>query len=370
MVILFWLSVFRKKRPVVNFSDGVKKISLSYFQLATLASHMNIPWNKLFIGLFTFQNFATGSSMAFFSLDCTLATMTPWEVFCIKLYATLSFPLLIVPICYVSVRFCCKGGKDQFYSGITLLWYLAYPKIVALLSKLVSCTYSIDGNKYLKVDPTVICWHGDHLAVVWTVGLAGLTLYVIGLPLAGLIALRNVDRTSSESQLKFGILYDGYSKNHWWWEIIVVFRKIAIITISSWVEKTQQVLCAMFIVAMVMFLTSIYSPFNDKRLLNLELASLSLCFFTFWIGSMLLVDPKCSEEDGTWCFMAALSVIFLNIVGVFGLVIIFGTSKLKENSSKIVDGLSRIINKCCCCNTNGPIKKRKDSSLQMESLLG
>ena len=90
--------------------------------------------------------------------------------------------------------------------------------------------------------------------------------------------LRRVDRSTPESQLRLGILYDGYNKDHWWWEITVVLRKVAIIVISSWIGKTQQVLCVLFVVAMVMFLTSISSPFNDQRLLHLELASLSLCF--------------------------------------------------------------------------------------------
>jgi hypothetical protein len=208
------------------------------------------------------------------------------------------------------------------------------------------------------------------LSTVLSWGLLGLILYVIGLPLAGFITLRRVDRSTPESQLRLGILYDGYNKDHWWWEITVVLRKVAIIVISSWIGKTQQVLCVLFVVAMVMFLTSISSPFNDQRLLHLELASLSLCFFTFWTGSMLLVDPKCSENNGMWCFVAAAVVISLNVIGVLGLCIIFGTSKLKENSRKIMDILSGCANKCCCCCylCNSSNKRRRDSILQMDSL--
>ena len=98
-----------------------------------------------------------------------------------------------------------------------------------MLSKLVSCTYSIDGEKYLKLDPSVVCWRDDHLNVVMTAGMIGLTLYVIGLPLAGFLTLRRVERTAPESRLRLGILYDGYSEKHWWWEITVVFRKVSII---------------------------------------------------------------------------------------------------------------------------------------------
>ena len=55
-----------KKKDQVQFSDGVKKIALSYLQTVLLAASMNVPWNRTFRQLFAVQNTVASFSKAFF----------------------------------------------------------------------------------------------------------------------------------------------------------------------------------------------------------------------------------------------------------------------------------------------------------------
>ena len=99
---------------------------------------------------------------------------------------------------------------------------------------LFTCTFAIDGVNYLQIDPSVACWEGEHLTVVLYFGLVGIIVYIIGMPLSGYIVLRSLeDKNSPEARLKYGILYDGYRDEYWWWEILVVLRNFQSVRSSS-----------------------------------------------------------------------------------------------------------------------------------------
>ena len=86
-----------------------------------------------------------------------------------------------------------------------------------------------------------------------------------------------------------------------------------------------------------MFLTAFFQPFVNEQLLRLELMSLSLCFFTFWVGCMLVTDPHGGEgTGGPFVFgLAAWSVAVLNVMGVVGLFYMFATSFWKEKGKEV-----------------------------------
>ena len=94
-------------------------------------------------------------------------------------------------------------------------------------------------------------------------------VYAIGLPLAGYRTLRGTeDFSDSKTRLKYGILYDGYRDEFWWWEMTVVGRKIAIIVIGAFIEGTQQILTVLLCLAVLIFLTAFLQPFVNEQLLR------------------------------------------------------------------------------------------------------
>ena len=72
----------------------------------------------------------------------------------------------------------------------------------------------------------------------------------------------------------------------------MILRKICIIVIGTFVADNQQILCVLFVLASLIFLTAYHEPFLSNNLLHLELGSLSLAFFTFWVGGLLqMIQP-------------------------------------------------------------------------------
>eukprot|EP00942_MAST-04A_sp_MAST-4A-sp1_P003603 g3603.t1 len=370
--VLIRITVFKPRE--VHFSDGVKKIFLSYLQLASLASAVNVPWTASFRQLFAIQQISTSIADAFLSLDCVLEFMPTWNVFLIKLFGVLLLPVLVLPIAYVAIRFCCKRFRsndsnwvDQFVATVVLLWYLAFPSIVQKLTMLITCTEEINGVQYVVVDPEIVCWGGEHRDIALVAGLFGLLAYVVGLPLLGVYVLKTVDRSTSGAQLRYGILYDGYSKQFWYWEITVVLRKLAIILIGSFLDGQEQILSILLVLFLVIYFTATCQPFENVELLRLELVSLAVCFITFWIGSLFLEESsKCSNGEDVFCKLGAVVVIVLNVVAAVYLAGIYLQEKVSEKKEWLMKWYRRC-NICGCCCMEEKEKVRRESLYEMVS---
>ena len=140
-------------------------------------------------------------------------------------------PILFIPIAYVIVKYVLHGGWDEFVASLILFWYLMYPQIVKAVITFFSCTYMIDGTRYMIVDPAVKCF--EYETSVWIGIVLSFMVYIVGMPAISFLAMpaisflaiKRMDREVPENRLKFGILYDGYdSKHYWWWETVIQLR--------------------------------------------------------------------------------------------------------------------------------------------------
>ena len=66
LFLLFLVRVTVFKPRVVRLSDGIKKVGLSYLQLATLAMHVDVPWTEeleqsLFMAIVLVECFGSGT---------------------------------------------------------------------------------------------------------------------------------------------------------------------------------------------------------------------------------------------------------------------------------------------------------------------
>ena len=85
----------------------------------------------------------------------------------------------------------------------------------------------------------------------------------------------------------------------WYWEITVVLRKLAIILIGEFLDGQNQILSMLLVLFIVIYITATCQPFENVELLRLELASLAVCFITFWIGSLFL-EESATCRDGSF----------------------------------------------------------------------
>ena len=157
-----------------------------------------------------------------------------------------------------------------------------------------------------------------------------LVFYVIGLPVAALLRVRNMHRTTvmdPEEEKIYGMFYTAFRKETWWWEITVAARKIVIALIGVFGAEMgdMQVHLTLMLVMFILLVTSQIRPFGGLKhgiLHVLEMASLMATFLTLWAGSIFNTRPRCEDplqgEGSTLLWCDALSIV----VGLVDIVVL------------------------------------------------
>ena len=87
-----------------------------------------------------------------------------------------------------------------------------------------------------------------------------------------------------------------YREDRKWWEIVIAFRKVGIVAVSTFGTMMGAVDLQAFIALAVVFLSIVLHLFgipfdmnkrNTRLLHHLEFGALTVCWFTFWGRSIL-----------------------------------------------------------------------------------
>jgi hypothetical protein len=95
-----------------------------------------------------------------------------------------------------------------------------------------SC-YNIDGEFRVHSDLQVICYIGAHIFWSYGVALVCLIVWGAGIPIFAFLLL-NAEKTKLlkiDVKERFGFLYNGYKKKLYFWEVIIMYRKVAMVFI-------------------------------------------------------------------------------------------------------------------------------------------
>ena len=116
--------------------------------------------------------------------------------------------------------------------------------------------------------------------------------------------LKNYKRRNDDlMKSRFGFLILGYKPHLYYWEFIIVYRKIFIVLISvflSTVSHSVQGLAACLVLAIAYNLQSLYFPFTVDKLNRLEQMSILTAATTIYSGLLYLTDDM---GDGMKIFL-------------------------------------------------------------------
>jgi hypothetical protein len=104
-------------------------------------------------------------------------------------------------------------------------------------------------------------------------------LYAIGIPAAVFYMMyREKDRLDTKIvKEKFGFLFNGYKRKYYFWEIIIMYRKVLMIFISVFMNQIGLIVQALvMLIVLVVFiqLNNLRRPFADRALNEIENISL------------------------------------------------------------------------------------------------
>jgi hypothetical protein len=128
-----------------------------------------------------------------------------------------------------------------------------------------------DNTLWLSSDMEEECYVGRHLANIVGVAVPGLLVYCVGMPLVAFLILYRHQRqqTTNKYVFRLGLLYSGYRRDRWWWEGVVVIRKVGIILTTTFLySDTLQLHVMMLILILSYAAHHTWLPFHVVNLDN------------------------------------------------------------------------------------------------------
>jgi mannose-6-phosphate isomerase-like protein (cupin superfamily) len=191
------------------------------------------------------------------------------------------------------------------------------------------------------------CFQGEHMRDVLMLTIPQTILYVLGLPIAGTIhLLRNKDSLHKRQfYTRYGLLYLGYRDERAWWELVVAFRKVAVVSVGTFGTLLGVVDIQAHLALLLVFCSItahlVGKPFdmtraNTRLLHNLELAALCICWLTFWGGLLFFLGHE--KEDvvsSNVRVFTTVCLVLLNVVFLIGSFVIFVKEYKRDKKQKL-----------------------------------
>jgi len=294
-------TTIKSAQKTKSLSSIYIKILMNYLQIVILAASFNLQWPEQVLQLFSAQESAGSFTEQAFSVDCFLdssESTSSGAVIYNKLVvmAVIPFFLAIASVAawafiYIYRRY-ENFPKDSLIATIVILLFLAHPTLTKYLFNIFTCM-DIDGQLYLLQQLEVKCWDSTHVFYIVTTALPAIVGWVLGVPAVCLMYLVKNKKTLHHMsiRIRLGFLFNGYREQAYYWEFVILYRKIIIICCSVFLTTVSipvQALCVMFILVFSLYLQDKIKPYTTTDLNSIELKSISCATVTIYCGLFFL----------------------------------------------------------------------------------
>ncbi|CAG9321940.1 unnamed protein product [Blepharisma stoltei] len=279
------------------------KIFINYVQLIALTTTFNLSWPNYVKQLFAVQNNASFVSDQVFSFDCLLYSTYDLkgdnEVYYQKLFimAVIPFGIPIIAGCvWISISLLKRSFnlfKDNMATTSIISIFLMHPSLLKAYFSSFDCKELDYGKYWLADDLDLRCWNSQHIFYVTAVSVPAILLWGIGVPTLCLFLLWKNKKilTNINVRIKYGFLFNGYKTRSYYWEFVIIYRKILIICCSVFlgtISVNIQALTALFVLLACLYMQLKIRPYNGDILNKLEAISITVSAITIYCGMYYL----------------------------------------------------------------------------------
>ena len=280
--------------PDDNQFSGICKITSSLLQIYSVCSAFDVKWPSLLVDIFE-KSDAVNPSLGFYSAQCSFG----WTFFQ-KSYVYMAMPIayVLISVFLVSLLAIRQRERKKFIkhwvqTAAVVGLFLMYTSVIKPLLRGLACK-EIGNVYYMTTDLSIKCYQGDHLVFI-PLAITCLVLYGIGIPAISIMLLWRWRHTLYREEAKaLQFLHRGYRRERFYWEAVVLARKVIIISMSIFLftnEKTsryQSPVASWFFVG-CLILHLIFEPFEPLteygRVCHiLETAAIVACICTLNAG--------------------------------------------------------------------------------------
>jgi hypothetical protein len=374
--VVYWISRRVQRTRTRTTASGAQRILLSFLQVVSLVTELRTRTPRAIAGVGQAASTAgDGLSLDLYPVHCTLGLPFYTKVYVYAASPILSF--IIVGIAIFGVGYPLYRGKtrtnihskdttstnqcrrwtDLWMASSVVLVFLLYSRVFrSLIDTFVVYPYPLQGSLRLQADVSVLANTPQHLASQVIAAIA-LLIYAVGIPSTFILLLcRNRHRlyppsdeevARLESQglmtpekrewvseshsffMRFSFTYDGARDGLFWWEAVVLTRKLAVSLAAALIPgAVMQSFAVSIVLVAALVLHLLVKPYALYGLNALEAVSLSSCLVLL-VGSMLywrldqdLAGGIISDQTfSSW--ETVLTVILLLVLVLAVLVMVF-----------------------------------------------
>eukprot|EP00347_Sterkiella_histriomuscorum_P008676 403344182 len=298
------------------------RILTNYFQILTLSQSYDLSWETNLKSLLEYISMIAQASEIVVSQDCFIRdsniSIHPQYI---KLIAAIILPLVAILI-FALFWFMWskwKGGvnfKNNLIVSTIILIFLAMPSITSHSFSILNCQDIFnDGDRYMNSDLSIKCWEGDHIYYALLIGIPIIVIWVIGMPLLSLFILikHKIALKESCNISKYGFLYVGLCHESFYWEILIHFRKIAMISINIFFmsfKPQYRALIGFIILIIYIEILQKIKPYETDKINDLEFRA-NIAAFSIFYGGLFFISEDLPISV-TYLFLVIILLININ----------------------------------------------------------
>ena len=286
------------------------KILVGFFQIAVnLAFAVDVPWPshyRRFIQIFSFfsLDFIPWQSMeCVTSLDyytkLLIVTLTPIAILGLIVIFFL-LPMYVINKRDMNDDEARRLSNDrrrrQFWKLTLFTIFLIWPNVCATILGLFVCK-DVNGTSYVLTDMEVECYDSRW----WNFlppALVMIIVYPVGVPLLFFYFLYSSREkfSLSETKLQLGFLYEAYTTQAWFFELLDMVHKLTLTSLIAFVPFEQQMQTAMSVLAVFTAVILVLKPYHRKGDDRLHLLA-NTELFLFVLAGLILIEDE--QANGT-----------------------------------------------------------------------
>eukprot|EP00003_Mantamonas_plastica_P005457 TRINITY_DN1438_c0_g2_i1.p1 TRINITY_DN1438_c0_g2~~TRINITY_DN1438_c0_g2_i1.p1 ORF type:complete len:2790 (-),score=923.47 TRINITY_DN1438_c0_g2_i1:15-8384(-) len=352
-LVCLMLSFLVKTASVERSKNAtILKILLNYLQVIAFVGDLSVRWPRAIVEMFQMMRLSL-FSLNLHPVDCSigptyyerfvtymvfpfLAFIGPFVWFCIYyLYRRYirppitdawkerrkskqtygqgeeEKPWLMTP---ENIKELQRQCKTQYGLTVLIATFLAHPIITKNSFQMFNCV-DFDGFKFVAEDLSVSCDTAEHQ--FWTaMAVIMVCLYCTGVPVLAVVLLyRNRHQLHTKKvQDRYRFLYDGYKTTRFYWEAVVMIRKVLIVMVIVFYREKPltQLYSSLWVIFAALIAHLFARPFATHLTSRLEMFSLITTVVTLMTGLLYYSDELAeSEEEGVNGFLITLNVVML-----------------------------------------------------------
>lgn len=293
------MSLISAHRTSSQFSIYMK-IFVNYLQLVTVTAAFDLAWPVDVSTMLSAQESAGSISEQIFALDCYGSSEdSQRQTVFLKLIIVSCIPLFILVISalfWLLIAWCRSRWdylKSQLVNSLAVTFFIAHPSIFKVAIDSLNCK-EIDHNEFwMSSYLNIRCWDDFHSRYALAAGLPSIMLWGILTPLGALAILVKL-RSKLDTlavRIRLGFLYTGYKSEKFYWEFVILYRKVLLIIFAVFLTNISialQALLALLTLVIAFILQMKRSPYLTPDLNNLELRAILVGALTIYCGLFFL----------------------------------------------------------------------------------